>query len=129
MKARVVIALAGVVVASYSLWAAEWGGLAAVVVVLAAIFRWRPSWLRVEADKRELSEAELALRLDELYRWRRTLVPVAFVAVGVQGWALHRLLTTGTSWGVAISMAVVASLLTSLAAVTQVRISRLEGRG
>lgn len=124
---RTIIAIAGIGVAVYSVASGDWWGLAAVVVVLAAIFAWRPSWLRVASGEPELPALERAVRLEELARWRRLLVPAAAAAVVVQGWALHRLLTTGEQLGTSVLATLVATLLTGWAVVTHVRIERLGG--
>lgn len=128
MLTRLAIALAALAVAAYSVAARDWTGLAAVVVVCAAIWGWRPSWLRADvsgAGPEELALEEAAVQLVELERWRRILVPVAAVAVVVQGVALHRLLTAGEDLGASVLATVVASLLVGWAFVTQRRIERL----
>lgn len=125
---RLVIALAALTVAAYSVAVGDWLGLAAVVVVVFALTAWRPSWLRAELGaevEAEPPEAR-AVRLAELQRWRRVLVPVAVVAVGVQAWALHGLITTGEGLGASTMLSVVAALLAAWAGVTHARIEALE---
>ena len=70
--------------------------------------------------------AELAVRLVELRRQRRVLVPAAFVALAVQTWAYYQVIVANDFWLTSILSSAVAFCFCAWAGLTQRAIERLE---